>query len=221
NGSSEELVHMINAISTNKTSFFREKAQFDLLRRTIIPELIQKKTKKRDRKIRIWSAGCSTGEEPYSLAIILCDVIKDIDAWDVKILATDISTKALDIARAGVYKKKDIEGIPPLMFNACFQLGVGEKKGLFRVKRHLMDMVVVRRLNLMLSKYPFRGLFDLISCRNVMIYFNKATQQEIITKFFRYLQPGGYLFLGHAESLTGVRNRFVYIQPSVYQKVKI
>ena len=218
NGSREELVLMIDAIATNKTSFFREKNHFEFLKKTVIPELLEKK-RGSDLRIRVWSAACSSGQEPYTLSMTLSDAIQNLNSFNVKILATDISTKVLKTASAGVYDKEDVEDIPIPLLKTYFQQGKRGMEEYFTVKKSLREMVAFRRLNLMIPQYPFKGLFDFIFCRNVMIYFEKATQEDLIGKFYRYLQSGGYLFLGHAESLAGVKSRFSYIQPSVYRKV--
>ncbi len=218
NGSNEELISLIDAISTNKTSFFRENEHFIFLRETLIPEILNNCKKSGKKKIRVWSAGCSSGEEPYTMAIVFHENIKNLSTWDLKILATDISTRMLDKARAGIYKMETLQDVPIGMRKAYFQAGVGENAGLCKVKKHLKDFVLFRRLNLMMPTYPFKGLFDFIFCRNVIIYFDKATQEGLMRKYNRYLKPGGYLFLGHSEGLTGISSGFKYVKPSVYQK---
>ena len=218
-GGNEELISLIDAISTNKTSFFRENEHFNFLRETVIPEILNNSKMSGKKKIRVWSAGCSSGEEPYTLAIVLYESIKNLYGWDLKILATDISTGMLDKASAGIYKMETIEDVPISSRRAHFQSGSGEMIGQCKVKKHLRDLIVFRRLNLMMPKYPFKGLFDFIFCRNVIIYFNKKTQEELMAKYHRYLKPGGYLFLGHSEGLTGISSGFKYIKPAVYQKV--
>lgn len=219
NGGNEELISLIDAISTNKTSFFRENEHFIFLREKVIPEILKTSKKSCKKKIRVWSAGCSSGEEPYTMAIVFHENIKNITAWDLKILATDISTRMLGKASAGIYKMETIEDVPITLRRAYFQVGSGKMAGECKVKKHLRDLVVFKRLNLMMPTYPFKGRFDFIFCRNVIIYFNKTTQEELMRKYNRYLKPGGYLFLGHSEGLTGISSGFKYIKPSVYQKV--
>ena len=218
-GSGEELVKLIDAISTNKTSFFRENEHFIFLKETVIPEILDNSKKLGKKKIRVWSAGCSSGEEPYTMAIVFHENIKNIAVWDLKILATDISTRMLENASAGVYRMETIQDVPLALRRAHFQSGSATMTGLCKVKKHLRDLITFRRLNLMMPAYPFKGLFDFIFCRNVIIYFNKKTQEELIMKYSRYLKPGGYLFLGHSEGLSGNSSGFKYIKPAVYQKV--
>jgi chemotaxis protein methyltransferase CheR len=209
---------MLDCISTNLTEFFREAAHFDFLAEKALPALLEKKRKKREKKIRIWSAGCSTGEEPYSISMILAECIEQLGEWDIKILATDLSTRVLKKAMQGVYAKDRLKGIPLQMLNAYFEKGVHNFKDHYRVKDFLRNMIVFRRLNLIDGAFPFKGQFDFIFCRNVMIYFHKQTQAELVSKFYQHLAPDGYLFLGHSESLAGTETRFRYVRPTIYQK---
>jgi len=169
------------------------------------------------KRLRLWSAGCSSGEEPYSLALWLTEHFEQIDSFDVKIMATDISTKVLAKAERGVYPKKQLSKIPKHQLRKYFQRGVGRQEGFFRVKQSLKDMVEFQRLNLM-DPFGYENSFHLIFCRNVMIYFERETRESLIDKFFCCLEDGGYLLIGHAESLTGIKHRFKYVQPSVYKK---
>lgn len=211
-----ELVAMIDSISTNLTSFFREESHFHRLRE-VAPEMMKAAGNGRCvSNLRIWSAGCSTGEEPYSLAITLKEIIKNINC-NLKILATDISTRTLSAAVAGVYPKERVNNIPPLLLRKYFQIGQGRWNGYYRVKKELKDIIKFRRFNLM--EIPsFNNPFDIIFCRNVMIYFDKETQKSLVDRFYGCLKEGGYFFAGHSESLTGLTHRFKYIEPSVYQK---
>ncbi|MEA3414691.1 MAG: protein-glutamate O-methyltransferase [Thermodesulfobacteriota bacterium] len=211
-----ELITMIDSISTNLTSFFREETHFRKLRE-VIPALIETSGNGCSVPgLKIWSAGCSTGEEPYSLAIILKEIIKDRNCKP-KILATDISTRTLRIAVAGVYSKEKIKKIPPLLLRKYFQIGQGRWDGHYRVKKELKDSVEFMRFNLM--EIPaFNDPFDIIFCRNVMIYFDKKTQDGLVNRFYDSLKKGGYFFVGHSESLTGLTHRFKYVEPSVYRK---
>jgi len=214
----EEMVMMLDCISTNLTEFFREPAHFDFLSKKGLPALLENKRKKREKKLRIWSAGCSTGEEPYTLSIVLSEHIGATREWDIKILATDLSTRVLKKAMQGLYLKNRIKGISPQMQNTHFKKGEGSLKDYYQVQDHLRDMIVFRRLNLTHEVFPFKGHFDFIFCRNVMIYFDKETQSELVSKFYKHLAPDGYLFIGHSESLAGTNNKFHYVQPTVYQK---
>lgn len=214
----EEMVMMLDCISTNLTEFFRENAHFEFLRKRILPALLENKKKKRDKKIRIWSAGCSTGEEPYTISIVLSEHIGNMGDMDIKILATDLSTRVLKKAKQGLYMKDRIKGISPQMLSTHFKKGEGSLKDYYQVQDHLREMIVFRRLNLTDEIFPFKGQFDFIFCRNVMIYFDKQTQSELVSKFHKHLSPDGHLFIGHSESLTGTNNKFRYVQPTVYQK---
>jgi len=184
----------------------------------VLPALLENKKKKRDKKIRIWSAGCSTGEEPYTLSMVLSEHIRTPEDMDIKILATDLSTRVLKKAMQGLYLKDRIKGISPQMLSTYFKKGEGGLKDYYQVQDHLRKMIVFRRLNLTDEIFPFKGQFDFIFCRNVMIYFDKQTQSKLVSKFHKHLSPDGHLFIGHSESLTGTNNKFRYVQPTVYQK---
>ncbi|MDR4507014.1 MAG: protein-glutamate O-methyltransferase CheR [Candidatus Brocadiaceae bacterium] len=213
-----ELIHMIDSISTNLTDFFRESAHFDFLANKLLPDLLEQKRKKRERRIRIWSAGCSSGEEPYTLSLVLIENITELQQWDVKILATDLSTKVLKKAMQGIYSKDRLKNVPSSLVNTYFTKGVGNNSDYYQVKDELKNLITFRRFNLMDGMFPFKGLFDVIFCRNVMIYFDKQTQSELIAKYYKYLAPGGYLFIGHSESLSGTGSGFRYVLPTIYQK---
>ncbi len=213
--SGNELVRMLDAISTNQTSFFREKKHFDFLKETVFPSYVVEKIN--SRKLRFWSAGCSSGEEPYSLAIWLLEYLNESLPFDVKILATDISTKVLALAQRGVYTSKRLANMPILFPGKYFQQGFASQKGNFRVKQSLRELIEFKRFNLM-APFPFKEVFNVIFCRNVMIYFDKKTQQALVDKFYESLSHGGYLFVGHSESLTGIRRKFEYVMPSIYRK---
>lgn len=213
----EELLSMIDAISTNLTYFFREEKHFHRLR-SIIPQLLQRGGERRNR-LRFWSAGCSTGEEPYSLAITIAECLGD-RGCDVKILATDISTRVLSKAVSGIYPQEKIERVPRELLRRYFQYGTGKMEGLYRVKEGIRNFVDFRRFNLM-DTPPSDFRFDVIFCRNVMIYFDKPTQNELANRFYRCLSEGGYLFIGHSESLTGMKHPFQYVEPSVYRKTDV
>jgi len=209
-----EIIHMIDCISTNLTDFFREITHFQFLKKRLLPSLLEKKQKNRERKIRIWSAGCSTGEEPYTISMVLSESIEQLSNWDIKILATDLSTRVLEKAKQGLYQKERLKNIDTQMISTYFKKA---ENGHYQVKDSLKNMIVFRRFNLM-DNFPFKGQFDFIFCRNVMIYFNKQTQNELITKFYKYLTPEGYLFIGHSESLAGINSKFKYVVPTVYKK---
>jgi chemotaxis protein methyltransferase CheR len=210
--SGQELTTMIDLLTTNKTSFFREAEHFEFLKSQVLPALLARK-----QPLRIWSAGCSSGEEPYTLAIVLREAIPDIDRRDVKILATDISTQILAKAKEGKYGRECMEEMEPKLLHKYFTMARSQETRLFQVKDHLRSLIRFARLNLM-QPWPMRGPFDVIFCRNVMIYFDKSTQRELVRRYWEILKPGGYLMVGHSESLTNTSKEFRYVQPAVYQK---
>lgn len=209
NDRADELVAMLDALSTNLTRFFREPEHFAYLTAQVLPALPS-------HRLRIWSAGCSTGEEPYSIAIQLAEVISDLAHWDVAILATDLSVQALQRAKAGAYEAERLQQVPATLrtryFAPCTHSDTWEQ-----VKPPIRGMISFARLNLM-DRWPMRGPFDVIFCRNVMIYFDKPTQARLIERFWQLLRPGGTLFIGHSESLSGIKHQFSYVQPTVYCK---
>ncbi len=216
--SEAEMIQFLDCISTNLTYFFREPKHFEFLHDVAIPELLVSKRSSRNVRIRLWSAACSTGEEPYSLAMSLLPQLNEAERKDFRILATDISTRVLDIARKGFYTNDRVQKVPADLRYKFFQKrDGGNGESYFEVAPILKQTVVFRRLNLKES-FPFSGPFDYIFCRNVMIYFDKKTQQDLIQKMAGYLAPGGYLFVGHSESLTGLQHPLKYVRPSVYRK---
>ena len=212
----DELIAMIDSISTNLTSFFREESHFHKLQDVMSAMIDTSGRGRRTPKLRVWSAGCSTGEEPYTLAITSKE-ITDGRKVDLRILATDISTKTLKTAVDGVYPKDRVKNIPPLLLRKYFQIGQRHWSGYYRVRKELKDIIRFRRFNLM-ENLPVNGLFDVIFCRNVMIYFDKKTQDDLVNRFYGNLKEGGYFFVGHSESLMGLTHRFKYVEPSVYRK---
>ncbi len=208
----EEFTRMLDLISTNKTDFFRESKHFDFLRDVILPQLMSEK------RIRIWSSACSTGEEPYTIAITLFEGVRNPREWDSKILASDLSTRVLAKAASGIYDEDRFRDVPPDMLRRHFLRGRGDRLGCYKVKPHLASMIRFRRLNLMDDDFPIKSPLDLIFCRNVMIYFERPTQETLINKFHRYLKPGGYLFIGHSESLQWIKHPFKSVEPTIYQR---
>ena len=205
----EELSALVDVMTTNKTNFFREPQHFDYLCRQIVPRL-------KDRKIRIWSAGCSSGEEPYSIAILLHEQIPDLALWDFQILATDLSTRMLDRAQKGIYEQS-CRDVPPLLMSKYFKCVEANPRRSYQVIERLRRQVHFARLNL-IGEWPMKGPFDVIFCRNVMIYFDKPTQEQLVNRFWNLLKPGGHLFVGHSESLAGSSHKFRYVQPAIYVK---
>jgi chemotaxis protein methyltransferase CheR len=210
-----ELLKMLDALSTNLTYFFRESRHFEALAGSTVPQMIARH--RDDRKLRLWSAGCSSGEEPYSMAITLRETVPDIDTWDVGILATDLSTEMLHRAQQGEYGLEQLRETPKRLATEYFRRRHRGEKAEYQIKERVKRLVHFARLNLV-EPWPMRGLFDAIFCRNVMIYFDKATQNRLIERFWNQLAPGGMLFIGHSESLAGVQHRFRYVLPTVYQK---
>ena len=211
-----ELRHLINIVTIDQTSFFRGKKQFEILRERILPEVIRRKIEK--KRIRMWSSGCSTGQEPYSLAMLVYEM-DDVDiSCDIKILATDANTYSLMIAYLGEYRCDQVAEVPPAYLAKYFHK---ESKGgdeVFRIKECLKKRLIFRRLNLLMSINRLTGPIDLILCRNVMIYFDSATKKKIIDQFYRLLEPKGYLCLGLSESLLGIDDRFDLIERAIYCK---
>lgn len=211
-----ELISMIDSLSTNLTFFFREESHFQKLH-NIVNHMVKTSNQGRGPvKLRIWSAGCSTGEEPYSLAMTVCESVNGF-AGDVKMVATDISTRVLQTADKGIFPKERLNNVPPAILKKYFQMGSGSREGQFRVKKNIRDMVEFSRFNLMDTPPP-NYRFDIIFCRNVMIYFDKATQEALVNRFQQCLNKGGHLFIGHSESLTGLSHELKYVEPSVYRK---
>lgn len=210
--SGHELRIMIDCLTTNKTSFFRENQHFDYLRTRILPAI-----KKRDRGVRIWSAGCSSGEEPYTIAMLLSEEISDIEHANVKVLATDISERVLAKARAGEYEKETVQDIPAGHLAKYFTAVKTSSGRTYTVQNNIKKLVSFARLNLM-DRWPMKGPFDVIFCRNVMIYFDAVTQRNLVQRFHDLLMPGGHLLVGHSESLVANSAGFKYVQPATYVK---
>ncbi len=213
----KEFSTLIDSLSTNLTSFFREGQHFQYMREKLIPRMLERKRNERNFRVRCWSAGCSSGEEPYSIAMTLLEAIAGRGRWDVKALATDISTTILETAQKGIYAKERVAPVPPLQRNKYFTVRRKNGEELFEVGRSLRDVVIFKYLNL-LKEWPIKGPLDFIFCRNVIIYFDKPTQQRLINRYWNLLGPGGVLFTGHSESLTGIEHKFDYIQPTIYMK---
>jgi len=212
----KELQHLANTVTIDTTEFFRGKRQFKLLREHILPELIREKNKK--NRIRIWSSGCSTGQEPYSIAMLVNEMA-DIDmSWDIKILATDINTYSLKIAYLGRYSKKQVKDVPAKYLKKYFRKELVGQEESFQIKELLKKRLIFRRLNLLLSINRIKGPVDMIFCQNVMIYFDAGTRKMISDQFYSLLGPKGYLSLGLSESLFGIDDRFKLIESSIYRK---
>ncbi len=211
----EDLLVFFDLLSTNVTSFFRDQPHFDYLEREFYAGLARGTTTTKDRKIRIWSAACSTGEEPYSLAMHACEHLPDLDSWDFKVLGTDLSNFAVGQARSAVFRAESFRQVPAEMGRKYFTAGPGA--GEYQVTRQLRSLVTISRLNLM-DQWPFKGKFDVIFCRNVMIYFDSNTRAKLVQRFHQLLNPGGILAVGSAETLAGLDTAFKPVQASVYRR---
>lgn len=213
--SGEELTFFVGAISTNVTSFFRESAQWTWLE-GYLPTLI---AAKKDKKIRIWSAGCSSGEEPYTILMFLQHHLPDFHSWDIKILATDISSKVLSKAIAGHYESKQVEQLPKDMVMKSFDKVEVDSVIRYQIRPLLKQKVLFRLYNLITDPFFFKNKFDMIFCRNVMIYFDDVNRKELIEKYTRLLPKGAPLFLGSSESLTTHKETLKLLGSSIYQKL--
>jgi len=211
-----ERVHMLDAISTNETHFFREPSHFQFLSGHVFPRWqAQAATGQRSRHIRVWSAGCSTGQEPYSLAMVLRDRFSPLDGWVVEILATDLSMRALSVAERGIWQANKTNEIPPHYRNAFLLKGQNGLEGKCKIVPEIRSMVRFFRLNLNDSSYPLNGTFDLIFCRNVLIYFDQENRFSVFRRVLNFLSPAGYLFLGHSESLHTM-HPLLTVRPTIY-----
>ena len=217
----QEMVCMLDCVCTNETHFFREPAAFECLRHHIFPEWIaQADANRRSRTLRVWSAACSTGEEPFSLAMALLSNLPTSLGWNVEVLGTDLSTRVLARASAGVWPAEKISDVPADYQRRFLLKGFGPEKGRIKAAENLRQAVRFQRLNLMHEHYPLSGPFDLIFCRNVLIYFEWITKVAVVNRIGKFLAPGGYLFLGHAESLHGVADKLDTVTPKVFPTLK-
>jgi len=211
--SKQEITSLVNRLTTNHTYFMRETDHFDYFRDKVLPYL---RDASHRNDLRVWSAGCSSGEEPYTLAMILADCFAGAKpAWDTKVLATDISVNALETAAKGIYPAEAVQGLP-----AAWKMNYFRKTGAedVQVAEKLKKEVIFRLFNLMDPVFPFKNKFHVIFCRNVMIYFDNKTKMELVNKFYQCTEPGGYLFIGHAETITRNETAYRYIMPAVYRK---
>ncbi|HYB72678.1 MAG TPA: protein-glutamate O-methyltransferase CheR, partial [Candidatus Sulfotelmatobacter sp.] len=199
------------------THFFREPQHFDFLQHQVIPEWVaQAAPGQRSRRVRVWSAACSTGEEPYSLAMTLLDQLPPSAGWEIEILATDLSTRALDQARAALWPVEKAGEIPPQYLKRYMLRGARTQEGKMKAGPAIRSLIRFQRLNLSADHYPVTGPFDLIFCRNVLIYFDPDLRGRVIRRLLHHLEPTGYLFLGHAETLNGVSEQVRNVLPTVY-----
>jgi chemotaxis protein methyltransferase CheR len=213
--SNVEYDSLLQRLLTQETSFFRYPAVFEALEKKVLPDLHMKKFWESPRSLRVWSAGCSTGEEAYSIAMTVADAIEFADAWNIHILATDVSRQALEHAEHGVYEPRDMETVTPRQREQYFS-SVADH---YLVRPRIRNMVTFAPMNL--AQVVYMGKFDCIFCMNVLIYFSEERQAQLIQRFYEYLEPGGYLFLGHAESINRADVKFdthIYRDARIYQK---
>ncbi len=217
NENDDSMSELVNRISTNHTFFFREYAHFEFMMQTALPEFESYHKKNNSNTLRIWCAASSSGEEPYTLAMHMMEYFGlNYSKWKAGLLATDISEDALRKAMVGVYPEDAIDKIPAEMQRKYFS----KKGNLYQVNDTLKQEVMFRKFNLMTEQFPFKKNFDLISCRNVMIYFDRETKEVLVNKLYDQLRPGGYLFIGHSETLNGLNTPFSYVKSAIYQKKK-
>ncbi len=214
----EEREHFINAITTNKTDFFREPEHFDYLTRTALPSLRREGAGPSRARLKVWSAGCSSGEEPYTLAMVLKEYASENAGFDFAILGTDISTKVLDQAKSAIYHESQILPVPPELRRKYVWRSRSSHQPLARIAPALRHTVTFHALNFMDNDYRIGDVFDVVFFRNVMIYFDRPTQEAVIHKICRHLAPGGYFFAGHSESLAGLDIPLRCVHTSVFRK---
>lgn len=213
----DELTELLDVISTNVTEFFREWRHFEYLRDVVLPAWLAHAKQNSREPFRVWSAACSSGEEPYSIAILLAELLGEGRGVDWRVMATDISTRVLGMAQEAVYKADRVKLPAPEWLRAYFQKGVGSWEGHLRVKTSLRERITFRRVNLFEWPYPFNEKFHVIFCRNVMIYFDRKTQEQLVPRLAQQLVPGGHLLVGHSESLVGLEHGLKCVRPSIYQ----
>jgi len=214
----QEMVRFVNAITTNKTDFFRELHHFRYLQEQWAPARRASIAKSGDRQVRFWSAGCSSGEEPYTLAIVLNEALRTEPGWDMKILASDLDTEMLARAEAGIFPIEGTSSIPPPLLSRYFLRGVGSWAGYVKVRQELRECVSFRRINFNDDSWPIQSRFDGIFCRNVLIYFNRETQRRILQRLLDFLKPDGVLFLGHSESIFGLVDGLQHLGNTIYTR---
>jgi chemotaxis protein methyltransferase CheR len=218
-GDDEERVQLINAICTHETRFFREPHHFEMITRKLVPSWrADARAGLRERKVRVWSAGCSTGEEPYSLAMCLLDALPTDEGWEIEILATDLSTRALTRAEAAIYPRRRLEEVPPGVERRHLLRGIGDRDGEIKVAPATREPVRFKQLNLVEESYAAPSALDLVMCRNVLIYFKPETRDRVVRQLTSHLRPGGHLFLGHAESLRPDTAPLRVEMPTVYRR---
>ncbi len=213
----EEVIQMIDVVSTNKTDFFREPVHFEFLMNEALPAIV--KPEQVRQQVKIWSAGCSSGEEPYTIAMVTNEYRQSHPNFDFSILATDISTEVLQRGAQGIYKEERLEGIPINLIKSYFLRSKDRTKKLVRIVPELRQRLTFKRLNFMDTHYSVQDLFDVIFCRNALIYFDHETQERVINKLCLHLKPDGFFFLGHSESITNMKVPLKHIKPTIFKKI--
>ncbi len=214
----EELCILLDAISTNTTHLFREIRHFDLLAEIIRGWASDQSWRSQNRELRIWSAGCSSGEEPHSIAMVAHDVLANHPRVELKLLATDLSVQMLSKAKLGVYDTHRVGTVPAAYKNRYLMKVQHEGQAVLQLIPELRRTITFSRFNLMTKTFPFRHRFHIVFCRNVMIYFDRPTQQTLVNQYAAQLRPGGYLMIGHSESLNGLDHPLTYVEPTVYRR---
>ncbi len=215
-GFDSEIIHMLDVVSTNKTDFFREPAHFEFLSQEFLPQYyLQNKT----APLKLWSAGCSSGEEPYTLAMVLLEFAENHPGFSFSIFASDISTRILQTAIDAIYKEEKVEVIPLTLKRKYLLRSKDRQNPTVKIAPHVRAKVNFARLNLMDSQYDTKDIFDIVFCRNVLIYFDRLTQESVINKLCSRIKPGGYLILGHSESILSMNVALKQVKPTIYRKV--
>lgn len=216
----EETINFVNAVTTNKTDFFRENKHFEYMKSTFLPNWEKAYKEGKVKNLRIWSAACSTGEEPYSILITLHEYFKNhFDKYDIRVLASDIDTNVLRHGQNGIYRDEAVEPISIDLLRKYFLKGSVKNEGLYKVKDFLKKNIAFRMLNFKDEDFDIHTQFDLIFCRNVIIYFDKGFQKELFDRFYGYLKDDGLVFIGHSETLFGVSDKFKYVTSNIYKKI--
>lgn len=216
-GIENEMVQMIDLVTTNKTDFFREPDHFDYLQQNVLPDWVNRHPGK---KLVVWSAGCSTGEEPYTLAMVLSQFADSSPGFNYQILATDISTRVLEKARLAVYDEERVIPVPMTLKKKYLLRSKDKSCQRVRIVPELREKVRFRRLNFMDGDFAMREPLDIIFCRNVVIYFDRPTQEKLLNHFYAHMAPGAYIFMGHSETLSGLDVPLTMVHPTVYRKLK-
>ena len=216
-GLRDELVSMLDVVTTNKTDFFREPDHFEHLTQRVLPDWVRRHE---GARLSIWSAGCSTGEEPYTLAMVLSEFALKNPGFDFQILATDISSRVLEKAKTAIYQESQVEPVPLELKRKYLLRSKDRASGVVRIVPELREKVRFRRLNFMDEDFGMRDLLDIIFCRNVIIYFDRPTQEKLLQRFHRQMKPGAFIFMGHSETLSGLDVPLTSVYPTVYRRLR-